>query len=532
MKKLIPGFVFVAALNAACTLYAQVTPSIEWEKSFGGSVEDFSSSIHQTTDGGFIVAGFSESNDIDVSGNHGGRDYWIVKLDTAGNLVWQKSLGGSDNEQANSVQQTSDGGFIVAGSSFSDDGDVSGNHGGYYFGDYWILKLDASGDLIWQKCLGGSNDDVAKAIQQTTDGGFIVAGHSSSDDGDVSGNHGSYDYWIVKLDTGGNIVWQKSLGGSDGEEANDIQQTTDGGYIVAGYSLSNDGEVSGNHGELDYWIVKLDTVGNLVWQKSLGGSYFDYAHSVQQTTDGEFIIAGQSISNNGDVSGWHGCDMFSYGCNDYWIVKLDTGGNLLWQKTLGGYDEDVAYSVQQTTDDGFIIAGYSFSNNDDVSANHGSADAWIVKVDVNGNLLWQKCLGGIFNQGAFSIQQTSDSGFIIAAASESASGDVSENYGHDDYWIVKLSPDTPSGISSLSTNFVSLYPNPVHIQLYINLSAPANKAIIRVYDLQGRMIALPTTFTNTQVQLNTTSLPDGFYTLQISNKKTGEYEVGKFVKQE
>jgi hypothetical protein len=170
-------------------------------------------------------------------------------------VKWQKSLGGSDYDDASSIQQTTDGGFIVAGQTKSNNGDVSGKHGNY---DYWIVKLDADGNLVWQKCLGGSDFDEAQSIQQTTDGGFIVAGHSKSNNGDVSGNQGHEDYWIVKLDKDGNLVWQKSLGGSDYDFAYSIQQTTDGGFIVAGQSASNDGDVSGNHGSGDDWIVKLD----------------------------------------------------------------------------------------------------------------------------------------------------------------------------------------------------------------------------------------------------------------------------------
>ena len=170
-------------------------------------------------------------------------------------IEWQRSLGGSWHDDAYSIQQTADGGYIVAGDSYSNDGDVTGNHGG---NDYWIVKLDASANITWQRALGGSNSDGALSIQQTTDGGYIVAGYSESNDGDVTGNHGGpTDYWVVKLDASGNITWQKSLGGSNNEGAFSIQQTSDGGYIVAGNSGSNDGDITGNHGDRDYWVVKL-----------------------------------------------------------------------------------------------------------------------------------------------------------------------------------------------------------------------------------------------------------------------------------
>jgi hypothetical protein len=187
-----------------------------------------------------------------VTVNHGSQDCLIVKLDTHGNIQWQKSLGGSGFDSIASIQQTSDGSYIIAGVLESSDSDVTG--GGY---DFWIVKLDSLGTLQWQKSLGGSDNDEAKSIQQTSDGGYIIAGSSFSNNGDVTGNHGNQDYWIVKLDSLGTIQWQKSLGGSEEDEAKSIQQTSDGGYIIAGSSFSNNGDVTGNHGGFDYWIVKL-----------------------------------------------------------------------------------------------------------------------------------------------------------------------------------------------------------------------------------------------------------------------------------
>ncbi len=259
----------LAAILLSANSFAQ-TPLIEWQKSLGGTGGDFASSIQQTSDGGYIVAGYSGSNDGDVTGNHGNTDYWIVKLDNTGAIQWQKSLGGTSNDFASSIQQTSDGGYIVAGYNGSNNGDITGNHGGGT--DSWVVKLDSTGTIQWQKSLGGTSLDYASSIQQTNDGGYIIAGESSSDNGDVTVNHGGLDFWVVKLDTVGIIQWQKSLGGTSDDGAYSIQQTSDEGYIVAGYSGSNDGDVTGHHGgsDFDYWVVKLsadnifsDVTGNL-----------------------------------------------------------------------------------------------------------------------------------------------------------------------------------------------------------------------------------------------------------------------------
>ena len=416
------------ALLLSITIIAQ--PNIEWQRSLGGSEDEYAKSIQQTNDFGFIITGYTNSNDGDVSVNYGAADYWVIKLDASGNLSWQRSFGGTYSDEANSIQQTDDGGYIVAGSSESNDGYVSGNNGGK---DYWIVKLDTSVNLSWQTSLGGSNNEVPHSIQQTNDFGYIVAGVSTSDDGDVSGNNGSGDCWIVKLDVSGNLSWQRSLGGSGWDQANSIQQTDDGGYIVAGFSTSNDGDVSGSNGFLDSWIVKLDVSGNITWQKSLGGSNDEVAYSIQQTSDGGYIVAGASNSTNGDVSGNNGAE-------DSWIVKLDGSGNISWQRTLGGSGNDWAETIEQTTDGGYIVGGMSNSNDGDVSGNNGDYDIWIVKLDVSGNITWQESLGGSNVDIAYSIQQTSDGGCIVAGASNSNNGDVSGNNGMDDYWIVKLGP--------------------------------------------------------------------------------------------
>ncbi len=394
----------------------------------GGSAEDQAYSIQQTDDGGYIVAGSTQSNDGDVTGNHGSSDYWIVKLDASGNIQWQRCLGGSSYDYAISIRQTADGGYIVAGYTGSNDGNVTGNHG---ISDFWVVKLDAAGAIQWQSCLGGSSSEYANSIQQTADGGYILTGYTGSNNGDVTGNHGGTDYWVVKLDASGAIQWQICLGGSSSDDARSIQQTADGGYIVAGYTNSNNGDVTGNHGNSDYWIVKLDASGNIQWQKCLGGSNNDSAFSMQQTADGGYIVAGFTQSNDGDVTGYHGS-------NDGWIVKLDASGNIQWQRCLGGSGNDTPYSIRQTADGGYIVAGFTYSNDGDVAGNHGGADCWIVKLDASGNIQWQRCLGGSGYDYAYSIQQTADGGYIVAGYTNSNNGDVTGNHGNSDYWIVKL----------------------------------------------------------------------------------------------
>jgi hypothetical protein len=288
------------------------TGNLEWQKCLGGSGFDMAYSIIQTSEGGYAIAGSTNSADGDVSGKHGATDAWVVHLNSSGSIEWQKCLGGTTGDQmANSIIQTPDGGYAVAGRTSSSDLDASGNHGSY---DAWVVKLDGQGNTERHKCLGGSSSEQANSIVRTTDGGYAVAIITASTDGDVSGNHGGGDGWIVRLDSSMNILWQKSIGGTDDEAIYSIVQSSDGGYVIAGRTKSTDGDSAGNHGGYDMWIVALTASGNINWQKCIGGTGDEYATSMIQTSDG-YALAGYSTSSDGQVTANHGGA-------DFFIVTL------------------------------------------------------------------------------------------------------------------------------------------------------------------------------------------------------------------
>ena len=332
------------------------------------------------------------------------------------NVQWQRSLGGINDDEANCMVQTSDGGYVIAGSSYSNDGDVSGHHGANTTSDFWVVKINSTGTIQWQKSLGGSNDDIAYSIIQTTDGGYAIAGSTVSMDGDVTFNHGNLDYedyWVVKLDSSGVMQWQKTYGGSQSDDAHAIVQTADGGYAIAGYSMSDDGDVTGHHGIAgysDYWIVKTDATGTIQWEKSYGGSNSELAIAMIKTDDGGFALTGYSFSTDGDVTGHHGDSLQA----DYWVLKLDNSGIIKWETSLGGSLEDVAYSIIQTLDGGYAVAGESFSNDGDVTGNHGENDYWVAKLNSVGTLQWQKSLGGSSYEYGRTIAQNMDGSYIVA----------------------------------------------------------------------------------------------------------------------
>jgi hypothetical protein len=304
------------------------TGTIQWQQLLGGFGNDYGRTIRQTADGGYVLVGYTfASLSGDVTGqNHGSTDFWVVKLTSTGTIQWQRLLGGSGFETGICIRQTVDEGYILIGESTSSaSGDVtSTNHGGY---DVWVVKLTKTGTIQWQQLLGGSADDHAYSIDQTTDGGYIFVGETTSNGTGtvISGNHGGLDIWVVKLNSTGSIKWQKLLGGSGTEYGHSVQQTADGGYVLLGQSDSSaNGDVSDtNHGSFDSWVVKLNDMGQILWQKLVGGTGYEHGNFLDQSADGGVIIAGHSESSaSGDVTGTN------HGGWDVWVVKLKTGHDL------------------------------------------------------------------------------------------------------------------------------------------------------------------------------------------------------------
>ena len=371
-------FVFSLCNPAKATLDA---PPVVWEKTFGGSSRDEGWSVQQTTDGGFVIAGGTSSFGA------GGDDVYLIKTDSEGNLLWEKTFGGSSWDSAHSVQQTTDGGFIIAGYTGSFG---AGND------DVYLIKTDPNGEMLWQNTFGGSKWDYGYSVQQTTDGGFIIAGDTSS----FSAWPYS-DVYLIKTDSVGNMQWQKTFGGSHFDFGWSVQQTADGGYIIAGDTKS----FGGAPFREDLYLIKTDTNGNLLWQKTFIVS-LSWA-AVQQTTDGGYIIVAGST-----------------------LIKTDTNGNLLWQKTFGGFSRGFSCgsSIQQTTDGGFIISGDTSS----FGADPDYTDVYLVKTDSAGNLLWQKTFSGSSYDRGRSVQQTTDGGFIIAGTTYSFGA------GYGDVYLIKV----------------------------------------------------------------------------------------------
>jgi len=356
-----------------------------WDKTFGGTHNDHGNSVQQTTDGGYIITGWTYSYGA------GNDDVWFIKTDENGNKVWDKTFGGTHYDEGHSVQETSDGGYIITGWTKSYGAGRS---------DVWLIKTDGNGNKVWDKTFGGTRGDYGKSVQETQDGGYIITGET------CSYGTGEYDddVWLIKTDRNGNKVWDKTFGGTHYDEGHSVQETQDGGYIITGYTDSH------GAGSYDVWLIKTDRNGNKVWDKTFGRTGYDKGYSVQQTTDGGYIIAG-----------------FTYGEGGYdvWLIKTDGNGNKVWSKTFGGTGGDYGYSVQQTRDGEYIIAGRTWSYG------AGGSDVWLIKTDGNGNRVWDKTFGGTDYDEGYSVQQTTDGGYIIAG------GTLSYGAGECDVWLIK-----------------------------------------------------------------------------------------------
>ncbi|WP_298507780.1 hypothetical protein [uncultured Kordia sp.] len=418
---------------------------IDWVKTLGGTQEDTAQDITITADGGYAIVGFTESIDGDITDNTSEQNnYWVARLDIDGNLLWSKTYGGTADDRGEAIKTTADGGFIITGYSRSADEDVSTNSGFY---DQWIVKLDASGNIQWEKSFGFSGSDQAFDIMQTSDGGYfttgfldITASGGQGSFGKPNANNGSFsnpehgvgEYWCHKLDANGNIVWSRYFGGTNNDRSYSTLETNDNNFIIAGSSESDDFDVSNSQGSYDFWVVKISNTGDLIWQKSYGGTGIEIGYDIAKTNDGNYIVVGDTRSTDGNVSNLKGSA-------DFWVLKIsDTDGALLWERTYGGSDFESARGVTPLQDGGFAIVGSAKSNNVDVNSNYGQNDFWVIKITDTGNLTWEKNFGGSQLDIAFGIVETNDKKLVIAGSTQSNDGDITQNKGIKDALIIKI----------------------------------------------------------------------------------------------
>jgi len=349
----------------------------EWAKTIGGSMDDRVTCIERLSNGTLLLSGFTWSHDGDFSDNPYDYGIWNMVIDEEGVILWKRCYGGNSASFANDGKETPDGGMIMTGQSYS----VPGNpeyHGGY---DVLVVKTDSNANITWERLLGGSGDDFGENILPLPRGGYIAIGYTNSNDGDVSGNNGSYDAWLFRLDDAGNLLWEKCLGGSLYDEGREIFVTPDENFAVMGFSNSNDGDVSGNHGSFDYWWALVGPDGTLLAQNCFGGSGYDHAYDLEMTDEGNFVALGVSYSNDGDVSGNAGNGDY------WAVEFDRTGAILWERCFGGsGSDRGQTIKPDPSMEGQFLLVGDSSSNDGDVTGNHGGSDYWVVKLGAQDGL--------------------------------------------------------------------------------------------------------------------------------------------------
>lgn len=504
-------------------------PAIQWQKTYGGSGSDGLITSIQTSDGGFLLGGFSTSGigNEKTDSCRGMEDYWIVKIDASGNIQWDKTYGGDSTDYLQTVVQTPDGGYLLAGYSQSGmSGDKTDTLYGYF--DTWLIRTDSNGIKLWDRTYGGSGykTDGVVSLRSTGNGGYLmwIVSGSGSNTIKTDSSRGASDYWLVEIDSLGNILWQKVIGGIGIDHILSVIPTSDNGYMAAGFSWSGAGadKTTPSFGGFDYWLIKLDSSANIQWQREYGGSAFDHLMSIKQLNDGSYQLGGFSASG---VSG--NKTEPSRGGNDYWEMRIDSSGNILWQKTIGGSGADEMRGGLLSVAGGCYIAiGFSQSgiSGEKSEASRGADDYWLVRTDSSGNILWDKTLGGDSTEYLYCSVVTSDGGYLITGWSMSgATGDKTDPCrGGFDYWIIKLLPDvtvvqneTPPYVQ------VTVVPNPFTNSTTITIQSEIvfTDAQFELFDAQGKRVSqLP--LVNNQVMIDRDGLLSGTYYYVIFNSES------------
>ena len=475
-------------------------------------------------DSGYYLGCNTSSVGGDISYNHGDNDYWLVKTNTTGQIMWENTFGGSQGDYFLQMLRTPDGGFLMFGDTYSQDGDVGCNHSSN--GDWWLVKTDSKGRKEWTRCLGGTHKEYASQIKYAHEGGYILVGTTGSVDGDVAYNHGMNDVWVMKIDWDGNILWERTFGGTSNDAGYTINLTADGGYIVGGSLSLWNGEFSCRD-DLPFqqsggWLLKLDSLGYLEWWKCYGGSGSTSIIDVYQLADRGYIFLGSTNSNDGDISCYHGIPG-NGNWADMWVVKVDSTGQKEWQRCLGGTGYDIPRMIRPLEDGGFIVGGNSTSQDDDALCNEslqGGHTVILHRLSAQGDLLWTKCLGSPVDNSLFSMHVFSPTHYLLGATARSNGIDVNCTLkGQTDIWLVEIM-DTTVSIQeqrpAATTAAFLLYPNPATTITWLQLPGHTAQSPMQLQLISPRGgVVYEATVGGRFHQLSTAHLPAGLYLVRL-----------------
>jgi len=493
---------------------------ILWDKSYGGLHADYLFDAKPTQDYGFILAGSSIS---DKSGNKqdksfGNMDYWVWKMDQNGSLDWQKSYGGSEIDFLKTIITTRDGGFLLAGTSASPK---SGNKkdNGFGFEDFWVIKLNADGSEQWQKTLGGIASDKLHTAIETKDGGFLLAGTSDSptSESKKGKNYGSSDYWIVRLDATGEVLWDNSFGGVYLDTVESITEAAEDGFYILGYSNSPDtgNKKTENFGNGDFWLVRINKEGESLWQRSYGGEGDDHPYVVLSLKDKGLLLGGISNSPNSNTK-----QASNKKGTDFWVFKLDEEGTILWEQTYDIGEYDILSNIIENKDGSMLMAGYAKSEKLGLkrSDSRGINDYVAIKINEKGEEKWRKEIGSNGDDVLQQVILTRDQGYLLAGTSNgSVSGDRNSGQGRHDFWVVKLLDEENDEVAN--GGMLEAFPNPTSGYTNVIINEDFENATAGLYDMNGRQVQqIP--ISHRTVPVNLSGLPIGVYLFSVETNNT------------
>lgn len=442
-------------------------PDIVWKSCYGGSRNDHIEDSKKTDDGGYILVGSTESDDGDITVNQGKGDIWVVKTDAAGNIEWQQTYGSDSVELGRAIETTSDGGYIVLAErryTFGAPG-VS-----ILIDRILLLKLDSKGNVEWEKLYGGSGPDFARDVCLSDNGGYVIAGTTHSSDGDMSSNNGGPDMWVVETDAKGKIVWQHSWGGSSPDHAEVITKAQNGGYIVGGRTTSDDGDVGKSYGGQDVWILKLSDKGQVEWKEVYGGTNYDVIADIQSTIDGGYVFTGMAYTDNNYPQ--------QLGMLDAYVTKISRVGQKLWTAVHGSTDDEEFRAIYQKPDGNYIVTG---------TKTDGDADVWVAELFGDGSMNWSKTMGSSYIDYARNIIVSND-GILVSGATNGNDQDVTGTgyHGNLDWWVVKLESTLSIGAKQQEQE-IKVYPTVTNGKVNISLGDQKD-AEVYLLNMNGQIL--------------------------------------------
>ncbi|HQW05768.1 MAG: T9SS type A sorting domain-containing protein [Flavobacteriales bacterium] len=512
INRLILGFLLALVAGVATA-----QPAIDWQQNYGGRSADRGFSVSATTDAGYIVLGETFSNDGQVSGNHGSFDLWVLKLDHIGGLQWQRCLGSSGIEYASEIRQALDGGYIVIGYVDTAGGDISQHLGGR---DTWVVKLDPRGELEWERSYGGTLRDIGQSVIVLDNGEYLLFGETASPN--IPGLHGDRDLWVARIDATGEVLDQNCFGGLGQDIVGSFTRRPDGTILICGSTDSPNGDVDCSRSGPEAWVAAVDENLDLIWQLCVGGNGGDNARAICVGPNGDCFVAVSTNSNNGEITD-------PWGDNDTWILHVSEFGSLISEGSFGGSGSDGPRALLIDGNDRLYVSNLSYSSDGQVSSPQGGADYWVTRLDLDLGLHWERSLGGSSGEAPNGSCLAHDGSLVVVGSSSSSDGDLTNNFGSNDVWVVKFQPE-PIGIDEPSSDAAfTLLPNPVQDRVRM-VWKDLEVQRVAVFDASGREVLGVTGVAKglRSYELPVDVLADGLYTVVLQGESGRA--VGRFVK--